>query len=468
MDRGWFDYNSLSMLPQQAQPLYVNRPRLPPDHDTAPSRHGVEYHSFTGAPKSNARRATSASQPEGADSVSSQPKQQIVRPILPREGLQFLSPPLSPKNRLWEASSISNPRNTGRNIVGRENLHDGERKSYSPPSGYNSHCASEVGNSQNSTLSLNCGSQGGLTKSVALPDASPVNRWQQAQEYRRKVYQVPYRDPRLDFTIVGVEQNAEFWVGQLALAMTNVHNVKDREGSHAMKMFLPNVYDPLLVEATCRDILRSLIDRCKNGFRGPNTFNKAIKPGKELEADKTATCEERLSNIIRALTWNKRVCKDVLYDDWKIRLLVNHPLAYDREKDSQKGSNDQRRLRHIKEREKLKKTEEELRAYQIVNTQTQPENTSEQTNLTRSHDSTATVSIQQGNYFAERILPHQPPWTRQLIGSSFSSPMMLSLNSPATRQGLDGNNTRGMKRTRLGGGFDDDVNETKQAKSEKQ
>ncbi|ORY18365.1 hypothetical protein BCR34DRAFT_449091, partial [Clohesyomyces aquaticus] len=165
---------------------------------------------------------------------------------------------------------------------------------------------------------------------------------QQAQDYRRRIYQIPYRDPRSDSTIANVEQNAEFWVLQLALAMTNLDNVKDRQGSHAVRMFLPNSYDPLLVEATCREILTALVDRCKNGFRGPDLFNKAIKPGKELEADKTATCYERLKNAIRALMWNKRVYKDVLYEDWKIRLLVNHPLAYDKEKDSQKGSNDQR------------------------------------------------------------------------------------------------------------------------------
>jgi hypothetical protein len=52
-----------------------------------------------------------------------------------------------------------------------------------------------------------------------------------------------------------------------------------------------------------------------------------------------------------------------LYEDWKIRLFVNHPLAYDKEKDSQKGSNDQRRVRLEREREKLKKTEQKLAAY---------------------------------------------------------------------------------------------------------
>lgn len=70
-----------------------------------------------------------------------------------------------------------------------------------------------------------------------------------------------------------------------------------------------------------------------------------------------------MRNVVSALMWNKRVCKDVLYEDWKIFLLVNHPKAYDKEKDCQKGSNDQRRARQVGEREKLKRTEEELLAY---------------------------------------------------------------------------------------------------------
>jgi hypothetical protein len=67
--------------------------------------------------------------------------------------------------------------------------------------------------------------------------------------------------------------------------------------------------------------------------------------------------------VNRVLSWNKRACKDVLYEDWKIKLLVNHPLSYDKEKDSQKGSNDQRRRRQLATREKMERTEEELKVY---------------------------------------------------------------------------------------------------------
>jgi hypothetical protein len=145
--------------------------------------------------------------------------------------------------------------------------------------------------------------------------------------------------------------------------MINLEEIKDPENSSAAKMFRPEVYDSLLLEATCREIFLALIDRCKDGFRGPPQFNKALKPHRGLEADADATCVQRMQNVVNALLWNKRVAKDVLFEDWKIRLLVNHPLAYDKEKDSQKGSNDQRRKRLELEREKLRKTEEELEAY---------------------------------------------------------------------------------------------------------
>jgi superfamily II helicase len=189
------------------------------------------------------------------------------------------------------------------------------------------------------------------------------SRWNSAREYRRRIQCPPQVDPRSDASIYDVEQSAEFWVRQLVLAMINLEDIKDTENSSATKMFRLEAYDSLLLEATCREIFLALIDRCKSGFRGPAQFNKALKPNRGLEADATASCAERMQNVVNALMWNKRVCKDVLFEDWKIRLLVNHPLSYDKEKDSQKGSNDQRRKRLEAEREKLKKTEEELLVY---------------------------------------------------------------------------------------------------------
>lgn len=191
----------------------------------------------------------------------------------------------------------------------------------------------------------------------------PMNRWQQARDYRRKVYEPPHIDPQSDHTILHVEANAEPWVRQLMIAMTNTQDVKDTPDSHHRRIFMPDCIDDALIESCCREIFTALIDRCRNGFRGPAQFNKALKASHAQASDRTATCEERLGNVIKVLTWNKRACKDVLYEDWKIRLLVNHPLAYDKEKDSQKGSNDQRRKRQLAEREKMEKAEEELKAY---------------------------------------------------------------------------------------------------------
>ncbi|KAF1831074.1 hypothetical protein BDW02DRAFT_572363 [Decorospora gaudefroyi] len=197
-----------------------------------------------------------------------------------------------------------------------------------------------------------------------VPVTTVNTRWDNARKYRHRVQRSPQVDPGLDPSIQDVEQNAERWVRQLVLAMINLEDIKDTEQSSAVKMFLPEAYDSLLLEATCREIFLALIDRCKNGFRGPAQFNKALKPNRGLEADTNASCAERMQNVVNALLWNKRVCKDILFEDWKIRLLVNHPLAYDKEKDAQKGSNDQRKKRLEAEREKLRKTEDELLAYQ--------------------------------------------------------------------------------------------------------
>ncbi|KAF1955834.1 hypothetical protein CC80DRAFT_548902 [Byssothecium circinans] len=193
------------------------------------------------------------------------------------------------------------------------------------------------------------------------PHPHPPNRWYQAHAYRLQVHEPPQIEPSTDPTIAQVTHSAEHWVVTLIHAITNTTSVKDTPTSHALRTFLPSAYDPFLIEATARQILTLLLDRCTHGFRGPAAFNKALKPARDLEADRTATCEERMRNVVEVLRWNKRACKDVLYEDWKIRLLVNHPLAYDREKDCQKGSNDQRRKRLVQERERLRGVEEELR-----------------------------------------------------------------------------------------------------------
>lgn len=199
-----------------------------------------------------------------------------------------------------------------------------------------------------------------FTASINALHQTQTNRWQQAQNYRSQVQEPPQVDPSTDSTIPNVTQNAEYWVSQITHALSNTESVKDTSSSHALRMFKPIFYDALLLEATARQIFTFLLDRCTHGFRGPAAFNKALKPVRDLEADRFATCEERLKNVIDVLKWNKRICKDVLYEDWKIRLLVNHPLGYDRDKDCQKGSNDQRRKRLQDERDKLKGAQKEL------------------------------------------------------------------------------------------------------------
>lgn len=188
-----------------------------------------------------------------------------------------------------------------------------------------------------------------------------AHHWHPSLSYRHKVRQPPHIPPSTDLTITLVSQHSEFWVAQISQALINTNSIKDRQTSHAARLFSPSTCDPFLIESTARAILIALLDRCIYGFRALSAFNKALGKGKECESDRKVNCRERLENVITALTWNKRICKDVLWEDWKIRLLVNHPLSYDREKDLQMGSNEQRRVRMEGEREKLKLMEDRLR-----------------------------------------------------------------------------------------------------------
>lgn len=281
--------------------------------------------------------------------------ERTLRPLLPKT-TKFEIPDSfsSPYDTVGGPVITSQPHDAA-NAPGKRVLQNCDQHFQLPTSSVNSHIQSAL------DLSW-CSREEPPTQNTYIPP-SPPNCWVQAREYRRRVHETPYHNTQSDPTIREVERDAEFWVSQLVHAMTNVTNVKDTNNSHAKRLFLPASYDPLLIECTSRQILTSLLDRCISGFRGPAQFNKALKPGKDCEADLTASCEERTRNVVNALMWNKRVCKDVLYEDWKILLLVNHPKAYDKEKDCQKGSNDQRRARQVGEREKLKRTEEELLAY---------------------------------------------------------------------------------------------------------
>ena len=124
------------------------------------------------------------------------------------------------------------------------------------------------------------------------PTSALNSRWNNAREYRRRIQRTPQVDPRSDPSIQDMEQNAEFWVRQLVLAMANLEDIKDTENSSTAKMFRPEAYDSLLLDATCREIFLALIDRYKCGFRGPAQFNKALQPNRRLEADANAPCTE--------------------------------------------------------------------------------------------------------------------------------------------------------------------------------
>ncbi|KAF2703664.1 hypothetical protein K504DRAFT_451516 [Pleomassaria siparia CBS 279.74] len=197
------------------------------------------------------------------------------------------------------------------------------------------------------------------------------NPWIQARDYRHRIHEPPYHTPTTDPTMAEVEHSSEHWIAQLTHAIRNLSDIKDPATSHAARLFQPGTYSTRLIDSTARHIFTALLDRCHAGFRAPAHFNRALgRPGgggggRRCEPDRTASCHDRIGNVVAALMWNKRVCKDVLYEDWKVMLLVNHPLAYDREKDSQKGSNDQRRARLVGDRERLARMEGEVRRLRL-------------------------------------------------------------------------------------------------------
>jgi hypothetical protein len=71
--------------------------------------------------------------------------------------------------------------------------------------------------------------------------------------------------------------------------MINLELIKDPENLSAAKTVCPEAYDSLLLEATYREIFLALIDRCKNSFRGPAQFNRALKPHRGLGSCANAT-----------------------------------------------------------------------------------------------------------------------------------------------------------------------------------
>jgi hypothetical protein len=228
-----------------------------------------------------------------------------------------------------------------------------------------------VTQSSHSNLGQTNGGLQPLTVSGALPNAdqqggSPKPRrlvfssLAEALAYRRRVKRplelLPEHDPSIEI----VQANSHVWILKMVNAMLNMEDIYDQPGAIALPLFTtghPRAYSHEDVEAACYSMFLTVIDRCKNGFRGvepednrayndPRTFKKYLgkkagnneAPNQALDyrgtfqEDRTATCETRMQNVINCLHGWKNSCRDIMYHDYYQILLANHPLYYANQK----------------------------------------------------------------------------------------------------------------------------------------
>jgi hypothetical protein len=94
------------------------------------------------------------------------------------------------------------------------------------------------------------------------------------------------------------------------------------------------------VEATCRVLFDTVIDRCYFGFRGPTKDNLALKPSEGHTDDRDGNCLKRIENVTAALRFSRCICRDVMYEDHNCIKLANAPLSYLGQKKKAKNKQD--------------------------------------------------------------------------------------------------------------------------------
>ncbi|KAF2788878.1 hypothetical protein K505DRAFT_254499, partial [Melanomma pulvis-pyrius CBS 109.77] len=139
----------------------------------------------------------------------------------------------------------------------------------------------------------------------------------------------PYRPPDSDPTIWKIENERLDHVKRIYDAMIRPDAAKDNPKSNAMRRWVEDpFYDSALVEAYAHRILDCLLAQAKEGFRGWKHDDYTQDERKGEVEDTEVSCEERLSNIIRALEEEKTICEDVMNSACQIRMFVNAPKAY--------------------------------------------------------------------------------------------------------------------------------------------
>lgn len=164
-----------------------------------------------------------------------------------------------------------------------------------------------------------------------------------AIHYRRRVTVRPDKDPLTDPTIVQVRNAKEQYISEMVQAVFNLdERVKDRPNSRERYMFdAANRYavTGYEVEAACRFLFDTIIDRCVNGYRGPYKENKIRQGNYAYKVDRDGDCLSRITNVITALWEWKSAGRDILYEDFKCIQFANAPLYYASTKRSNQRNN---------------------------------------------------------------------------------------------------------------------------------
>ncbi|KAF2122316.1 hypothetical protein BDV96DRAFT_663356 [Lophiotrema nucula] len=192
-----------------------------------------------------------------------------------------------------------------------------------------------------------------LPAPAVVPGLLFSNDQDAAHTYRRRVTELPKLAHSHDLTIKAVEQNREQHIADMIAAIYDLSNVLDKPNGRECKMFANNpslteFVEPYIIEAACRSVFDLLLDRCYNGFRGQMKDNHARRPASGREADRDAFCSTRLYNVVEVLRTSKCACRDILYEDYKITLLVNHPLYFLKKKNECRRNNEHKRNVNMK------------------------------------------------------------------------------------------------------------------------
>ena len=116
----------------------------------------------------------------------------------------------------------------------------------------------------------------------------------------------------------------------------------------------PRYFGQEIIKINCHFLSDAVIDRCVNGFRGWTFTDQAREYDRySFEADRLATCEQRMENVITTLRlWNS-ACHNIVEDEVKAWVkLANAPMAYAREKLTYKEQNERRKPSETQKAEK--------------------------------------------------------------------------------------------------------------------